>query len=258
MKASELIELIDAANLTSYIESPFPQRGAMMLVGPPSVMKTSIIKTALYEVPKTLYLSDLNVNSLMSIRESLISGRYTTIAFPEFEKLYARKADTASNVEATIKQLIEEGFTRASFEEQDAISYTARAFVIGAMTYSFYSSRIGRWRESGFKRRVLWLGVRLNDPDKIMDAVRKWARIELDGIPRLYPADHIPFNVTEKESEYIEKMLEGQWEVTPYVLLKKILAVLKWKYATTQPEKPMHLFHQLRPLLNNQLGEIEI
>lgn len=257
MKAIELIEVLDAAAISSYVESPFPQRGAIMIVGPPSSLKTSIITMALQDMPNKVILSDLNVNSLMDMREALISGRYSTIAFPEFEKLYMRKADTASNVEGSIKQLIEEGFTRASFEEQDAISFTARALVIGAMTHSFYNSRIAKWRESGFKRRILWLGVRLRDPDQIMESVHKWARIQLDGIPRRYPVQNIPYNLTDGESKYIQKMLEGQWEVTPYVLLKKILCVLKWKYPK-EADIPMHLMKQLRPLLNNQMGEIEI
>lgn len=257
MNAKILIEFIDAAQLTSYIESPFPQRGSIMLVGPPGAMKTTIIKTALGEYPSALFLSDLNINSLMALRESLISGRYKTIAFPEYEKLYQRKADTAANIEGTIKQLIEEGFTRASFEEQDAITYTARTLVIGAMTYSFYSSRIGKWRESGFKRRILWMGIKLSDPDKIMDAIRKWELIELGNVPRRYPTNNIPFNVTDGESRYIEKMLEGQWEATPYVLLKKILAVLKWKYVN-EPEKPMQIMKEIRACLNNQLGVLDI
>lgn len=257
MKPQTLIEIIDAAHLTSFIHSPFPQRGCLMIVGPPGAMKTTFISTALREYPSTLFLSDLNINSLMKLRDSLVSGRYRTIAFPEYEKLYQRKADTASNIEGTIKQLIEEGFTRASFEEQDAITSTARTLVIGAMTYSFYNKMISQWRESGFKRRILWMGIKLGDPDKVMHAIRKWELIELDGILRRYPSKDIPFNVTETESKYIEKMLEGQWEATPYVLLKKMLAVLKWKYPR-QPKKPMEIMDQLGECINNKLGIIDL
>lgn len=257
MTPQTLIEIIDAAHLTSFITSPFPQRGCMMIVGPPGSMKTTFVRVALAEHPSALFLSDLNINSLMSLRESLVSGRYRTIAFPEYEKLYQRKADTAANIEGTIKQLIEEGFTRASFEEQDAITYTARTLVIGAMTYSFYNKMIGKWRESGFKRRILWLGVKLSNPDKVMEAIRKWELIEIDGIPRRYPTKDIPFDVTDAESRQIEKMLEGQWEATPYVLLKKIFAVLKWKYAK-EPGKAMKLMKELGTCIDNKLGIIDL
>ncbi len=228
-----------------------------MIVGPPGALKTTFIRTALAEYPSALFLSDLNINSLMRLRDSLVSGRYRSIAFPEYEKLYQRKADTSSNIEGTIKQLIEEGFTRASFEEQDAITSTARTFVVGAMTYSFYNSKISAWRESGFKRRVLWMGIKLANPDKVMEAIRRWELIELDGIPRRFPSKDIPFNVTDAESRHVEKMLEGQWEATPYVLMKKMLAVLKWKYPKS-PKKPMEIMEQLGECINNKLGVIEL
>lgn len=257
MTSQTLVEILDAAHLTSFITSPFPQRGALMIVGPPGALKTTFIKTALNEHPSALFLSDLNINSLMSLRDSLVSGRYRTIAFPEYEKLYQRKADTSANIEGTIKQLIEEGFSRASFEEQDAITSVARTFVVGAMTYSFYNAMIAKWRESGFKRRILWVGIKLSNPDLIMEAIRKWELIELDGIPRRYPSKSIPFDVSEAESKTIEKMLEGQWEATPYVLLKKIYAVLKWKHVK-EPGRAMKIMKELEPCIGNKLGMIEL
>jgi hypothetical protein len=257
LKPQVIIEILDAAHLTSFIESPFPQRGGIMIVGPPGAFKTTMTQVALLEHPSALFLSDLNINSLMSIRESLVSGRYRTIVFPEYEKLYQRRPDTAANIEGTIKQLVEEGFTRASFEEQDAITYTARVLVIGAMTYSFYSRRLAAWRENGFKRRFLWCGIKLSNPDRVMHAIREWQRIELDGIPRRYPSRSIPFEVSTGESRTLEKMMEGQWEATPYVLIKKILAVLKWKYPK-EPSKPMEIIREFSECINNRLGVVEI
>lgn len=255
MKSTTLIEILDAAHLTSFIDSPFPQRGAIMIVGPPGAMKTTLLRASVSEYPSALFLSDLNINSLMALRDSLVSGRYRTIAFPEYEKLYQRKADTSANVEGVIKQLIEEGFTRASFEEQDAITSIARTLVIGAMTMSFYSQRITKWRENGFKRRILWLGIKLDNPDRIMEAIRKWELIEFSGIERKFPQGNIPFAVNDSESRIIEGMLEGQWEATPYVLLKKIYAVLKWKYSK-QPKRAMLIMEELRECLNNKLGTV--
>ena len=261
MKIQTLIEVIDAAHLTSLIESPFPQRGGIMLVGPPGMLKTTLMRIALEPYPNALMLSDLNVNSLMALRESLIGGRYNTIAFGEFEKIYARKADTAANVEGVMKQLVEEGFTRASFEEQDCITTTARALIIGAMTYNFYSRRISVWRESGFKRRFLWCGLRLKDPDRIMNAIRKWETIDLDGIPRRYARKAISFDVTEEESKRIETMIKGQWEATVYVLLKKIFAVLKWKHKNDKENASKEAFRVLVPFcesINGNVADVEI
>jgi hypothetical protein len=250
-----LIEIIEAAHLTSFVQGPFEQRGGIILVGPPGMLKTNFIETAFQGHPAVLTLSDLNINSLMALRESLISGRYTTIAFPEFEKLYQRKSDTASNVEGTIQQLVENGFTRASFEEQDAITFKARALVVGAITHNFYSKKIGQWRESGFKRRFLWVAITLSDPNEIMHAIRRGELLNLDGIMRKFPIRPIPFAIEETESKKLEKMLMGQWQATPYVLMKKIFCVLKWKYAK-EPQHAMKLMEEFSESLNNQYARV--
>jgi len=257
MKPETLIEVIEAGHLTSFVQSEFPQRGGIMLIGPPGVLKTTFIESAVYGYPSALVLSDLNINSLMKLRESLISGRFSTVAFPEFEKLYARKAETASNVEATIKQLVEEGFTNASFEDQDAITTKVKAFILGAMTHSFYKTKVSIWRESGFKRRFLWVGIRLGDPDRIMKAIRHNKKIELGGIWRRHPTGSIPFHLTQKECKEIEKHMASQWEATPYALIQKIFAVLKWKYED-QPGKAMAIISDFAASIKNELADVEL
>lgn len=228
-----------------------------MLVGPPGVLKTNFLETTYKEYPSSLILSDLNVNSVMALRESLLSGRYKTIVFPEYEKLYQRKQDTAANVEGTIKQLIEEGFTKASFEEQDAITFKSRALVVGAITNTFYQRKIQSWREGGFKRRFLWVAITLSDPDEIMKAIRDDRRLALDGIRRKHPISDIPMDVTPEEAKQLENMLRSQWEATPYVLMKKIFAYLKWKYRD-DPRQPMKLMREFSEAIQLQYAKIEI
>src|SRR6476646_6884687 len=136
MKARSLLEVIDAAHLSYYVESPFPSRGGLMLVGPPGVLKSTFIASGLSDYPSALVLSDLNVQQLVRLRDDLSGGRYTSIGFTEFEKLYQRASSTSENIEGHIKALVEEGFTRASFEDQRMATMSARALVVGAMTYS--------------------------------------------------------------------------------------------------------------------------
>lgn len=238
-----MIEVLDAAHLTAHLSTPdFPKRGGIMLIGPPGAMKSSFIFSALSYYPSALVLSDLNINSLMACRDELISGRFKTMVFPEYEKLYQRKSDTATNIEGTIKQLVEDGFTRASFEPQGMMSMNARALVIGAITYSFYTNHYEGWKTSGFARRFLWVSIRLRDPDKIMDAVNDWKLISIDGIERKpIPSESIPFHVSREESGKLRAMLSTQSEATPFVLLKKIFAVLKWKHG---PERAMRIMDQ--------------
>jgi hypothetical protein len=111
------------------------------------------------------------------------------------------------------------------------ITMNAKAFVVGAMTFSFYARNFDTWKKSGFARRFLWASIRLRQPEKLMDAVEQWKRIPIDGIFRkpLPLGNPIPFDVTEKESIHLRELIQQQAEVTPFVLLKKIFAVLKWK-----------------------------
>lgn len=230
MKTSTLIEVLDASHLTWKVKSEFEQRGGLMLVGPPGSLKTSILEVSFSEHPSALILSDLNVNSVMSLRESLIAGRYKTIVFPEYEKLYQRKQDTAKNLEGVIKQLVEEGFTRASFEEQDAICFKARTLVVGAMTHQFYTSKVRNWSESGFKRRFLWVAITPDDSDAIMKAIRQERRLPLDGILRRNPGSREIEMISTEQAKELEGLITGQWQSSPYILLKKIASVLLWKY----------------------------
>jgi hypothetical protein len=173
-----VIEVLDAAQLTAYLDTPeFPKRSGIMLVGPPGAMKTSLILSAFSYYPSALVLSDLNINSMMGLREELVSGRFKSMIFPEFDKLYQRRSDTASNIEGTIKQIVEDGFTRASFEPQGMMTMNARALVVGAITYQFYSYHYDNWKKSGFARRFLWAFIRLRQPDKIMDAVESRSQV---------------------------------------------------------------------------------
>lgn len=249
-----MIEFLDAAHNTIYVQSEFEQRGCVMLLGQPGGLKTTMIEIALNYHPNAALLGDLNVSSLSEIRAQLISNRYSTLAFPEYEKLYQRKSDSAINMEGILKQIIEEGFTRTSFETQDAVTAKARALVVGAMTHDFYMRRIGGWNKSGFARRILWSSITMRDPNKLMRAVREWRKINIDGIPRMTPAQDIPMNVTKEESEKIEKAIKQQWEVTPYVLLKKVMTILKWKYAKN-PKRAWDIFDDFAPSLSKSRFE---
>src|SRR5256885_1629489 len=118
MKVTTLMEVISAGHLAKFVDGPFDQRGGIFLVGPPGHLKSTIIKLALIEYPDTLVLSDINVQEFGRLKNSLIGGRYTTIGFGEFEKLYERNPTTAANLEGTLRGMVEEGFDKLSFESQ--------------------------------------------------------------------------------------------------------------------------------------------
>lgn len=226
------MEIISAGHVAKYVEGPFDQRGGMMLVGPPGQLKSTIIKQALIEYPDTLILSDVNVQEMGRLKNSLIGGRYTSIGFGEFEKLYERNPATASNLEGVLRAMIEEGFDKLSFESQQMASMKAQIFLVGGITPSAYAKRYQNWIDSGFARRFIWIHYRLDNPDVLVSAIRAWKKIDFGKISCKIPASRsIPYIATRETNRWLEKMLDHQpAKETPLTVLKKIYCVLVWRY----------------------------
>ncbi len=228
-----------------------------MLVAPPGALKSTMIECALSEYPNALCLADLNINTLMKMRDDLTSNRFATIGFGEFEKLYQRAQVTSSNIEGTIKMLTEEGFIRASFEDVRISGIKARCFIVGGMTPSFYSQKYDGWIKSGFARRFLWSIFNVSNPEMILEAIHQNQKLEMNGIPRRYPGmKAIPLNVTVSESRYLMKLVKEQpGEATPYATLKKIFAALRWKYQKKK-SRPMEIMEDFAPSLTRGGAEL--
>ena len=176
VRIATLIECVKAAHLTSYVQSDFPQSAGMFVVGPPGVLKTTILG-ALESYESVLTLSDVNSKVLHGvIKTQLTSNTIRSLVLPEVQRIYERDPRTAAGVEGTIRSLVEEGFSGASFEDPTVTRFTARAFVIGAMTDKFRDENWQRWNDSGFARRFLWCLVRLADPSILMNAVEQGRR----------------------------------------------------------------------------------
>lgn len=239
MKVLTLMEIISAGHLAKYVEGPFEQRGGIFLVGPPGHLKSTIIKRSLIEYPDTLVLSDINVQEFGRLKNSLIGGRYTTIGFGEFEKLYERNPATASNLEGTLRGMVEEGFDKLSFESQQMASMQAQIFLVGGITPSAYARRFQAWIDSGFARRFLWCHYRLDNPDALVDAIRDWKKLNFGKLSFKVPANRIiPYVINKQRSIWIERMLDHQpAKETPYVTLKKLYCVLAWRYNASRAKQ---------------------
>jgi hypothetical protein len=210
-----------------------------------------MVEAAFHPYPNALVLSDLNVQQLARLRDDLAGGRYPTIAFSAFEKLYARHSATSSNLEGYLLALVEEGFSRVSFEDSRMAAIKARALVVGATTLSFYSRKYQDWHDSGFLRRFLWLVYRIDDPRKLEQAIHRWELLPIDSIQRK-PAPMsgtIKYNLEPSESNALLMMAREQPDrSTGFVLLKKIACVLKWKYMNTQtPRRYMEILKDVAP-----------
>lgn len=243
MKLNTLLEVLTAAHLAHLVNAPveFSARGGVMFIAPPGQFKTVITKTLKAWEPQALVLGDLTIRQLVEMRDEISSGKVRTLGFSEFPKLYGRNKDTASNLEGAIHQMVAEGFTLANWEDQRLIVRAAHALVVGAMPPDFYKKHFTDWTHSGFMRRFLWCHFQLVDSDVITRAIRLWEPVKFGGLLYTFPAaNSIPFDVTQQETLFIEDMLrrsKSGCESVPYILLKKIACVLKWRHAEQGKKK---------------------
>lgn len=204
-----------------------------MLVAPPASLKSSTLDF-LTEYPSVMIVSDLNVQSFNSMRGDIVAGTTTTLVFSDLEKLYQRHSSVASNLEGHIKALADEGFRRPSFQDQRAISMPAHAAIIACMTEDFYERKIGQWLNDGFARRFIWCHYTLENPDIILDAIREGELLNLgsNGFSPVIPSSRrISGALDKNEVIYLQRTLRfHRQRETPFILMKKIAAVLKWKF----------------------------
>lgn len=264
MKAADLIEILCAAHLGSMVEGPFLDRGGIMLVGPPGVLKTTFVGVLDKQYQDAIMLSDINVKSLIQLRDAIASGKINTLVLPEFAKLYERADVTAINVEGTLRALVAEGFTAASFEDSRVNRLTARAMVIGALTPSTIDSHFTRWEESGFNRRFLWCLMKLSDPLALEKAAVAWQRINfrMAHIPLAPMGGAIPNRTTNRERQRLSVMAKyqpGGDHAIQLQILIRILAVLRWWYAESgQPRNAMETLERFSPAIGKNGVSLEL
>jgi hypothetical protein len=254
---SVVIESLIAAHFTSYVTSPFEERGGIFLVSPPQQLKSSIIKK-LKLFPDAMVVSDLNYQQVNVVREDMCVGRYNTLAFVEFNKVYQRNPATAINLEGTIASLVCEGWSGPPHEDQRAARDEARCLVIGGMTKSTYTARLQQWMENGFAQRFLWAHYKLADDSIIGDAIEHQEPIDLSGDLWTQPNGPIKFNLEQSETLQIREWIANQpgGEKLPFSLMLKMACVLKWRYnkSTKTKDQNLHMkvLGQFKKLLQNR------
>lgn len=230
MKIKSLVEVLIAAHFTTKVNSDFASRGGILLVAPPASLKTTIINAA-FKFHDAVILSDINIQTLIPMRDDMNSGKINSLAFTEVGKLYQRNAVTSSNIEGHLAGMVEEGFTNASFEDQRMATLKARCLVVGGMTPSLYRQKYTGWDQSGFLRRFLWCVYQMKDKQAIMNAIDKWKIIELNdfSIPIGLGDAKIPYQISSANSRKLRHLLRDQpGQETPFILLKKIFCVVRY------------------------------
>jgi hypothetical protein len=259
VRVTSLVEFIDAAADTRYVTGPFEERGGLMLVAFPGSFKTTIVRAAVDHHSDSLVTSDLNVHQWMKIREDFITGRYSTLAFVDFEKLYQRHSSTSSHIEGIIKGLVAEGYGTGPGGDQRMPTPLSQATVIGAMTSSCFEQHYAEWQQNGFLRRFLWLVVSVQNINEIGKAIRNWEKIDFGKIVFRPVNRQIPMQLPLHIEQLLEKMMREQagYNGTAYVLLKKIAAVLHWKYeGNGAGRKAQQILEEIAPALSKKGGKI--
>lgn len=234
MNADTLLEIISGVHLSSFVDSPFKEHGGLMLVAPPSSLK-SAFEEVIDFYRDAIILTDLNQQTLISLREDISAHKLRTLCFLDYEKLYQRHPNVSSNLEGSLKALVAEGFHKAAFEEQRMATIPARATVIAAMTRNFYARKYGQWYDDGFARRFLWCHYVLESPHIVTRAIMAWQKLQFAGgygfTSRVPETGSIPYDMTDDENEFLAHMMKDQpSDHIGLILLKKVFCALLWKF----------------------------
>lgn len=259
IRPSTLIEVASAACDTRYIlNGPFPQRGALFLDAPSGHWKNTIIKAATEGRVDGFMSSKLNGRQWNDIKDQYVGNVRTWIALPEFENLYRGAATTALHIEAILQEIIEDGYTHGPNQDPTIPRMPARALLIAGITPRLLAQHWHHW-EDGFQRRTLWCHFRLENPEEIIKSIRRWKRLDLGTIYGRPATGEIAMDISEDDSKFLEPMMAEQPGRfgTGYVLLKKICAVLKWRYKRTrEPERWREIIKEFGQSLSARGAEV--
>lgn len=239
MKFETLVEICSAVHLTSEVASDFAQRGGVMFVAPPGHLKTTAIEIV-ENFPHARVISNLTVKALTIMRQDFLSGNLKTMAFSDYENIYRRHASVAGNIEGVLMGLVEEGFRNPAFSDQRISVQPARCAILAAISIKAYEERISGWLDSGFARRFLW--AKYYADEKVLKSLEQsiivWKKTELsNGFTLQVPLNPISVNISEEHSRRVLYQLRFQPDTrTPFILAKKIISVLLWKYKSN-PKK---------------------
>lgn len=233
MNPRQLTEIICAVHLSPFVEGALEQRGGLMLVAPPGALKSTLAEMCEH-YPDALLLTDLNVQTLIDLRDSLTGDNLRTLVFSEFAKIYERNPQTASNLEGSLRALASEGFYGASFQDQRINRRKAYATVIAAMPPSLVDKRFKGWEESGFNRRFLWATYGIKGAHILDDAAVELRKLDFGVRDVLRPPPismTIPYLLNNVDKERVKAYVKhqpGGSHTQQMQLLARVWSVLRW------------------------------
>jgi hypothetical protein len=261
VKLDTFLEVLWAFQQTHKVRTRFPSRGGVFLVSPPGQLKTSLLSCFEYDYGVLGY-SDMTTTNLIEARDMIASKKCNTLLFYDMQKLYERRADTASNIEGNIRSLMDEGFTSASHEKvsKNVIQMKARALVMAALTTQFYRAKLGGWESSGFARRVLFCVYTLKDPSLIERAILSETPIMLGKTISTPINLEIDQDSQPGDDEFLLRIMRRQRQDVPLNLMKKTLWVLRWRYKKQlkQKDRSLEILKEFSQCLGEEGAEIDV
>lgn len=234
-------EGVCALHLASYVESPYKDRGGLMMVGPAGVLKTTIIDVLDANYHNALTISNAHMATMKKLQPAFYNGQIRSLCFPDLQSIYAGDPRTASRIEQMMMQLSSEA-TRTIGGEEDSryAKFKGYCTMFAAMTTSFYTQHVAKWEDSGFSRRFLWCTFTLYDPDVLMRAITEWKRanVGLIKVPNL-PILPIPDTLTSDNRREIQSWLRHQPQPheIQFQILCKATSALAWHYKQQRLKK---------------------
>jgi hypothetical protein len=263
MELENLLRFTSAAHFAHMVESPYKQRGGILLVAGPGNLKSTIVDNSLKPYPDALRYSDLTLKQLAVVRSQIYSGVYNTLGFLELEKIYARQAPVAMNFEGVLKAMVEEGFSHFAFEDQRMWVPTVRCFVLASVLDNLYRLHFPRWIENGFLRRFIVFKYSLSRESKTKMRSAQHAG-DLVPFPASFgfPSTVLKESVAEDESRELEALLGVDDSIyTPLNLLRKCLTILKWRAKIDRKRgnpTPLEILQDLRDGIGPNGGTLDL
>lgn len=264
VSVNALVEGICGIHLASYVAAPYKDRGGLMLVGPPGVLKTTLLDVLDDNYHNALSISNSFMGTMSKLQSAFYNGQIRSLCFPDLQSIYAGDPRTANRIEQMMMQLAGEATrTIGGGEDSRYAKFKGYCTMFACMTDTFFTSHTPKWEASGFLRRFLWSTYTLQDPEILIRAISQWTRADLGSyrIPEIPTNAYIKDTLTSIERNEIYAWLRhqpGPHEIQMQVMCKAVCA-LRWHYELKGYKKDaMHTMHEFAETLQRDAALLTI
>jgi hypothetical protein len=252
----ELVYFLQAAHVSQDTDWDLEARGGVILDAYPEQLKTTLVHRAYRYYPEVRMLSDINAREMQNLREALITARYQSMAFLDYQKVWERDERTSANTEGVIRALCDEGWQGHA----NMHGAMARSFIIMCITPHLWELRKDTWERNGFRRRFLHIQYVFEERALLETAIVEGHSFRLKPQqPIMRPLmGKIPYRVQKNESDYIKHALQTQRYLIPLQMVLRVYNTLKWHFDECVGEKDrgMQVLMNVAPLLGEHPGKL--